>query len=193
MHVNARSCVAPLVHAIESNAGEGTFAGLKTIQTIVLINKIPVSNVNRAVGIPRRPLSVRSAAFEASAHASLAPHADAQEALAEEGNDANAAVNLLLKMQEEAKLVAVQGRARRSTTPQNQQCWSCDTHTHTAGQRQRQQQQQGKEDNHSQADEMQRSRASGNPTMAKAKGNPKGKGNYLEGHLRLDGGQCTYR
>jgi hypothetical protein len=54
----------------------------------------------------------------------------AQEALAEEENDANAAVFLLLKRQEEAKAVAVEegragARARRSTSPQYQQCWSC--------------------------------------------------------------------
>jgi hypothetical protein len=53
---------------------------------------------------------------------------------------------------------------------------------HAAGQlqrRQHQQQQQqlsGKEHNHSEAYEVQRPRASGNPPMAKPKGNPKGKG-----------------
>jgi hypothetical protein len=31
----------------------------------------------------------------------------------------------LLKRQGEAKAEAVQGRARRSTAPQYQQCWSC--------------------------------------------------------------------
>jgi transcription initiation factor TFIID subunit TAF12 len=43
-------------------------------------------------------------------------------------------------------------------------------------QQQQQQQQSGKEHNHSQAHEMQRPRASGDPPMAKPKGNPKGKG-----------------
>jgi hypothetical protein len=56
---------------------------------------------------------------------------------------------------------------------------------HTVGQQQRrrQQQQSGKEHNHSQAHEMQRARASGDPPMAKPKGNPKGKGKLPRGAL----------
>jgi hypothetical protein len=105
-------------------------------------------------------------------------------------NDANDAVFLLLKRQEEAELVAVQegkagqGEAQpRNTIPAVLELWVVPpTKPHTAGQLQRRQQQQqqqqqlGKEHNHSQAHEMQRPRASGNPPMAKPKGNPKGKG-----------------
>jgi hypothetical protein len=34
------------------------FAGLKTIQAVVVLNNMPVSNANRAVGTPGRPQSV---------------------------------------------------------------------------------------------------------------------------------------
>jgi transcription initiation factor TFIID subunit TAF12 len=112
----------------------------------------------------------------------------AQEALAEEKNDANAAVFLLLKRQEEAELVAVQegkagqGAAQPRNTSSSAGAVGRAGKPHTAGQLQRrrqqqqQQQQSGKEHNHPQAHEMQRPRASGNPPMAKPKGNPKGKG-----------------
>ena len=121
-----------------------------------------------------------------AAAANVEPHL-AQEALAEEKNDANDAVFLLLKRQEEAELVAVQeGKAGQGAAqPRNTSSAGAvgrAAKPHTAGQLQRRQQQQqqqqqsGKEHNHSQAHEMQRPRASGNPPMAKPKGNPKGKG-----------------
>jgi hypothetical protein len=121
-----------------------------------------------------------------AAAVNVEPHL-AQEALAEEKNDANAAVFTLHKRQEEAELVAVQeGMAGQGAAqPRNTSSAGAvgrAAKPHTAGQLQRRQQQQhqqqssGKEHNHSQAHEMQRPRASGNPPMAKPKGNPKGKG-----------------
>ena len=121
-----------------------------------------------------------------AAAANVEPHL-AQDALAEEKNDANDAVFLLLKRQEEAELVAVQeGKAGQGAAqPRNTSSAGAvgrAAKPHTAGQlqprqqQQQQQQQSGKEHNHSQAHEMQRPRASGNPPMAKPKGNPKGKG-----------------
>jgi hypothetical protein len=74
------------------------------------------------------------------------PHV-APESLVEEMNDANAAVSLLLKKQEEAELVAVQegkagqGAAQPSKTSRAGAVGRA-AKPHTAGQRQRQQQQQ---------------------------------------------------
>jgi hypothetical protein len=87
----------------------------------------------------------------------------------------------LLKRQEEAEFVAVQeGKAGQGAAqPRNTSSAGAvgrAAKPHTAGQRQRQQQQSGKEHNHSQAHEMQHPRASGNPPMAKPKGNPMAKG-----------------
>jgi hypothetical protein len=134
-----------------------------------------------------------------AAAANVEPHL-AQEALAEEKDDANDVVFLLLKRQEEAKLVAVQeGKAGQGAAqPRNTSSAGAvgrAAKPHTAGQLQRRQQQQqqqqqsGKKHNHSQAHEMQRPRASGNPPMAKPKGNPRAR---VPGGA-LDGGQCTYR
>jgi uncharacterized protein YjaZ len=121
-----------------------------------------------------------------AAAANVEPHL-AQEALAEEKNDANAAVSLLLKRQEEAELVAVQeGKAGQGAAqPRNTSSAGAvgrAAKPHTAGQLL---QQSGKEQNNSQAHEIQRPRASGNPQMAKPKGNTKGKGTG-EGHLTAD-------
>jgi hypothetical protein len=62
-----------------------------------------------------------------AAAANVEPHL-AQEVLAEENNDANAAVPLLLKRQEEAKAVAVlESKAGQGAALQGKarHCWSC--------------------------------------------------------------------
>jgi hypothetical protein len=218
------------------------FTGLKTtIQAVVVLHMMPVSN---ASGHPGTPTEC-SAAFKASAHASSAPRADAssplaqelvvrevededtastmdqqelvgvveaaanvephlaQEALAEK-NDANAAVFLLPKRQEEAKLVAVQeGKAGQGAAqPRNTSSAGAvgrAAKPHTAGQLQRrkqqqqQQQQSGKEPNHSQADEV---RCSARELPATRRwSNPRAipRARIREGHSAPTMSRCTAR
>jgi hypothetical protein len=133
------------------------------------------------------------------AAANVGPHL-AQEALAEEKNDANAAVFLLLKRQEEAELVAVQeGKAGQGAAqPRNTSSAGAlgrAAKPHTAGQRQRQQQQ------HSGSSSSRSSLARSTTTRRRMRcsvrelpatrrwPNPRAR---VPGGA-LDGGQCTYR